>query len=98
VAWWVTITPEVLRGIQTFGFRNPSPDKILEFVECYLSQYGEECATNRWSKCPVDFFVYTHLLIHDGRFHTLEFVVNDTSKEVGVLRVVWVEHYPGDIL
>ncbi len=41
---------------------------------------------------------YRHLFIEGGRLHTLEFIVADTSSAVGVLRVVWVEHYPGDPL
>ncbi len=98
MGWWINITPEVVQGIKSFGFRDPAPDKILDFVEHYLSQYGDECATDRWAKCPDDYFVYTHIFLESGRFHALEFVVQDTSKEVGVLHVVWVEHYPGDPL
>jgi hypothetical protein len=26
----------------------------------------------------------------------LEFLVNDTAAQAGVLKVAWVEHYPGD--
>ena len=98
MAWWINITPRVVRGIESFGFSDPPPDKILEFVEHYLSQYGDACAANRWRACPDDFFVYTHILLHGGRLHTLEFIVDDTSKEVRVLHVAWVEHYPGDPL
>jgi len=43
VPWWVNITPEVVRGVQSFGFRDPTPDQILELVEQYLSQHGELC-------------------------------------------------------
>jgi hypothetical protein len=98
VAFWINITPEVVKGMESFGFKDPPPDKVLEFVERYLSQYGEACSMNRWDKCPERFFVYSHVLIHGGLFHTLEFVIEDTSKAVGVLHVVWVEHYPGDSL
>lgn len=98
MAWWVSITPEVVRGVESFGFTDPSPDRILELVEHYLANYGEQSAVDRWPKCPDDFFVYSHLLIEAGRLHTLEFIVEDTSAAVGVLRVVWVEHYLGDVL
>jgi hypothetical protein len=96
VAWWVYIAPEVASGVQSFGFANPPPHKILEFVEHYLAHFGDACATDRWDKCPDDFFVYTHLFIEGGRRHVLEFVVEDTSKEMGVLKVVWVEHHSGE--
>jgi hypothetical protein len=98
LAWWVSVTPEVVRGVESFGFKDPSPDRILEFVEHYLANYGEMCAMDRWSKCPDDFFVYSHVFIEGGRWQTLEFIVEDTSALVGVLRIVWVEHYPGDLL
>jgi hypothetical protein len=42
VAWWINIRPAVVQGIESFGFHDPPPDKILEFVEHYLSQFGEE--------------------------------------------------------
>jgi hypothetical protein len=95
VTWWVNVLPEVVDGVRSFGFTDPAPDKILEFVESYLSQYGEQCALDRWIGCPDDYFVYSHILSLGGRWHTLEFVVRDTSKQAGVLEVVWVEHYPG---
>jgi hypothetical protein len=94
VAWWVSITPEVVRGVESFGLTNP--DKILESVERNLALYGEKCAMDRWDKCPDDFFVYSHLFIEGGRLHNLVFLVDDTSASVGVLRVVWVDHYSGD--
>ena len=93
MAWWVNITPEVVSGVQSFGLSNPTA--VLEWVEHYLSQFGESCANDRWDKCPEDFFVYTHIVMEGGRLHSLVFVVDDASKEVGVLNVVWVEHYPG---
>jgi hypothetical protein len=98
VEWWIQISPEVIRGVQSFGFQDPPPDRILEFVESYLSQHGDACAIDRWDKSPDDFFIYSHLFIEGGRTHTLEFVVNDTAKEMGVLKVVWVEHRPGDLV
>jgi hypothetical protein len=98
VAWWVNITPEVVQAVQSFGFKAPPPDKILEFVEHYLSLHGAACATARWDKCPDDFFVYSHVFTEAGQLHTLEFLVKDTSAVVGVLNVIWVEHYPGDPL
>jgi hypothetical protein len=95
VAWWVSITPDVVRGVGSFGFRDPPAASILEAVEHYLAHYGEVCAVDRWNKCPDDFFIYNHIFVEGGRWHTLEFVVDDTSNAVGVLRVVWVEHHPG---
>lgn len=94
--WWVNIMPEVVSGIQSFGFTNPPPDKILEQVEQNLSNYGEMWAADRWEKCPDDFFIYTHLFLEGGRGHTLVFIVKDTAAVVGVLEVVWVEHHPLD--
>jgi len=98
VAWWVNITREVVEGLQSFGFQNPSPEQILQSVEHYLRTQGETWFEDRWNKCPEQFFVFTHILAEGGRLHTLEFVVEDTSKTVGVLNVVWVEHYPGNPL
>ena len=98
MAWWVSITPEVVRSVEACGFKDPSPASVLESVEYHLAHYGETGAMERWHKCPEDFFIYSHVLIEGGRFHTLEFLVNDTSAEAGVLRIVWVEHYPGDFL
>jgi hypothetical protein len=96
VRWWVNILPEVVSGIQSFGFTDPSLDKILEQVEQNLSHYGELWATDRWEKCPDDFFIYTHLFLEGDRRHTLEFLVKDTAAVVGVLEVVWVEHHFSD--
>jgi hypothetical protein len=61
VAWWVSITPEVVRGIESFGFKDPPPDSILESVERNLANYVETSAVDRWAKCPDDFFVYCHV-------------------------------------
>ena len=94
--WWVNILPEVVRGIQSFGFTDTPPDKILESVEQYLSNHGESCASDRWEKCPDDFFIYTHLYLEASRWHSLEFVVKDTAAVIGVLEVVWVEHHLSD--
>jgi hypothetical protein len=88
--------PEVVRGVHSFGFTDPSPDKILDSVQHYLANHGEACAADRWDRCPDDFFVYIHVLIEGGRWHSLEFVVDDTAAAVGVLKVVWVEHRLGD--
>jgi hypothetical protein len=96
VRWWVHILPEVVSGIQSFGFTDPPPDKILEAVEQYLSAHGESCAVDRWKKCPDDFFIYTHLFLERERWHALEFIVKDTAAVVGVLEVVWVEHHSSD--
>jgi hypothetical protein len=95
VRWWVNILPEVVRGVQSFGFSDPAPDTILESVERYLAHSGETYFTDRWDKCPDDYFTYAHVFIEGGRYHTLVFVVRDTAAEVGVLEVVWVEHHPG---
>ena len=94
--WWVNILPDVVKGIQSFGFTAPPPYEILEQVEQNLSNHGETWAVDRWDKCPDDFFVYTHLFIEGGRWHTLEFLVKDTAAVVGVLEVVWVEHRSSD--
>ena len=94
MAWWVSITPEVVRGVESFGFKDPPPDSTLGAVERYLTTHGENFAGDRWDKCPDDFFVYRHIFIESGRLQTLEFIVDDTSAAVGVLRVAWVEHYP----
>ena len=99
MAWWVVVTPAVVQGVRSFGFKDPTPDRILESMEHYLTHYGDVCATDRWSQCPDDFFVYTHVLIEGGRWHTLEFIVNDASAAaMGVLKVIWVEDYVGDFL
>jgi hypothetical protein len=98
VPWWVSILPEVVRGIESCGFTDPPPDKILEAVEQSIALNGEAYATDRWDQCPDDFFVYTHIFIEGGRYHTLEFVVEDTSAEAGVLKVAWVEHHPGGLV
>ena len=95
MAWWVSSTPEVVRGVESFGFRDPPTDCILESVEYNLANFGEVYAVDRWDKCPVDFFVYSHIFVEGSRWHTLEFLVDDTSAAVGVLRLVWVEHIPG---
>jgi hypothetical protein len=95
VSWWVNITSEVIEGVKSFGFTDPSAEEILDFVAHYLSEHGEDSAGQRWHQCPDDFFVYTHILIDAGCVHTLEFIVDDTSAEVSVLNVVWVEHHPG---
>jgi hypothetical protein len=96
MTWWVSIAPEVVEGIRSFGFEDPRPDRILESVEHYLAHYGEDCAIDRWDKCPESFFVYSHFFKAGGRWQTLELIVEDTSAAVGVLRVVWVEHHLGD--
>jgi hypothetical protein len=98
VSWWVQFEPEVVRGVESFGFSDPSPQTILELVERCLAQHGEACAVDRWAQCPDDFFVYTHVFIEGGRYHALEFVVNDTSDEMNVLKVAWVAHHPGDLV
>ena len=95
MTWWVSVEPAVVQGVESFGFKDPTPDKILGSVEHNLVHYGDKFATDRWDKCPDDFFVYTHLFIEGGRYQKLEFIVYDTSAEAGVLKVVWVEHYPG---
>jgi hypothetical protein len=94
VAWWVNILPEVVDGVRSFGFTDPAPDNILVSIESYLARYGEECAQDRWIRCPDDYFVYSHILISGWKYYTLEFVVRDTSKAAGVLEVVWVECFP----
>jgi hypothetical protein len=98
VRYWVNILPEVVRGVQSFGFTNPSSDDILQFVETYLAAHGERCAVDRWHQCPDDFFVYSHHFVEGGRYHSLEFLVRDTAAVVGVLEVVWVEHHPGNLV
>jgi hypothetical protein len=95
VRFWVIFLPEVERGLHSFGFPDPLPDRILRFVRAYLGRDGDKCAPDRWPVCPDDFFVYSHLFVEGGRYQSLEFVVNDTEMAVGVLRVVWVEHRPG---
>jgi hypothetical protein len=95
VAWRVSIAPDVIRYIRSVGFREQSPDQILQAVESYLAHHGDQCRTDRWNRCPDDFFVYSHVLVDGGRLHTLEFIVKDASAERGVLKVVWVEHYLG---
>lgn len=94
--WWVNILPEVVSGIQSFGVTDPPPEKILEQVEQNLSNHAELWTTDRWEKCPDDFFIYRHLFIEGGRGHMLDFVVKDTAAVVGVLEVVWVEHHSSD--
>jgi hypothetical protein len=37
VTWWVSILPEVVRGVESFGFSDPPPEKILESVEYNLA-------------------------------------------------------------
>jgi hypothetical protein len=98
VAWWVDITPEVVHGIQSFGFKKPSAADILEALNFNLANCGDTGALQRWNRCPDDYFVYSHIFIEGGRLHVLEFIVDDTSAPVGVLKVAWVEHYPGGIL
>jgi hypothetical protein len=97
VAWWIDITPQVVRGVVSFGFKDLPPDRILESVEGYLANHGDPSVMDRWNRCPDDFFVYSHVFIDGGRWQRLEFIVEDTSALVGVLRVVWVEHYSGDL-
>jgi hypothetical protein len=65
--WWVNVLPEVVSGIQSFGFTDPPPDKVLESVEQNLSNHGELWTTERWEKSPDDYFVYTHGFIESGR-------------------------------
>ncbi len=77
---------------------DPPPYQILDFVQHYLANYGETVAADRWDQCPDDFFVYTHIFIEGGRWHSLAFIVKDTAAAVGVLQVVWVEHHPGDLV
>jgi hypothetical protein len=98
VTWWVNVLPEVPQGIKSFGFSDPVSENILQSLEHYLSLYGERCAEDRWDRCPEKFFVYSHVLAHGGRLHTLVFIVDESSKAVGVLNVVWVENHPGDLL
>jgi hypothetical protein len=96
VKWWVNVLPEVVSGIEGMGFTDPPADKILESVEQYLSNFGESFFADRWEKCPDDFFVFRHVFIESNRWRALEFVVKDTAASVGVLEVVWVDHYPAD--
>ena len=94
----VNIAPEVVRGIESFGLQGQTSIRILESVEHNLAEFGDRFASDRWDKCPDDFFVYSHVLIDGGRWHNLVFVVDDTVEEMGILRVLWVEHYPGDFV
>lgn len=98
MAWWVNVLPEVPQGIKSFGFSDSLSASILQSLEHFLSLYGDQCAEDRWDKCPDMYFVYSHVLVDGGRMHTLIFIVEDTSKAVGVLNAVWVEHHPGDLL
>ena len=98
MAWWVSVSPEVVRGIESFGFKNPGLDRILESTEDYLKNFGDQCFEDRWSQNPDDFFVYSHIFIENGRLRTLVYLVNDTSAESGILKVVWVERHLGDLL
>ena len=41
MAWWVSITPEVVRGVESLRFKDLPADKILESMEHYLAHYGE---------------------------------------------------------
>ena len=94
--WMVEFLPEVVRGIESFGFGDTSADQILATVESYLAGHGEMFFADRWDKCPDDYFVYSHLFIDRGRYHALTFIVEDSQAEMGVLKVVWVEHHPGN--
>lgn len=90
MAWWIEIRPEVVRGLESFGFGNDA--EILEMLEKNLERSAELFIGDRWENRPSAYFVYSHVLTDaDGRIHVLEFVVSDELKEMGVLRVVWVE-------
>lgn len=91
VAWWVELTPQVVRGLESFGFKKPSAADILEMVDFNLGNCGDTIAMQRWKPCPDDYFVYSHVFVEDRRLHTLEFIVDATSAPAGVLKVVWVE-------
>lgn len=93
MAWWINIAEEVARGVKSFGLSDPNA--VLLAMQRYLSEHGEACAEGRWQHCPEKYFVYTHLFVEGGRLNALEFLVDDTSRTVGVLRVVWVEFHPG---
>jgi hypothetical protein len=84
----VEFLPEVVRGVESFGFIDSSADPILTSVEYYLAYHGEMFFADRWDKRPDDFFVYSHIFIDGGRYHALVFVVKDPQAEVGVLKVV----------
>lgn len=90
MAWWIEIRPEVVRGLGSFRLGNDA--EILEMLEENLTHSAELFIGDRWEKCPSGYFVYSHVMTDvEGRIHLLEFVVNDEMKEMGVLRVVWVE-------
>jgi hypothetical protein len=95
VSWTVNVLQETVDGVHSFGFPEATADALLQFVEGYLSDHTEDHMADRWSECPDDYFTYNHVLIAGGHWHRLEFVVRDSSKEFGVLEVVWVEDHPG---
>jgi hypothetical protein len=95
VQWLVEFLPEVVRGVESFGFSDVSADQIRASVEYYLGRHGEMFFADRWDKCPDDFFVYSHIFIDRGQYHALIFVVEDSHAEMAVLKVVWVEHHSG---
>jgi hypothetical protein len=96
VQWWVEFLPEVVRYVESRGFADPSADKILDAVEHHLVHHGDTFIADRWDKAPDDFFVFEHVFIEGGRYHLLKFVVKDAQAEMAVLKVVWVEHKPGN--
>ena len=98
MTWLVEFLPEVVRGVESFGFSDTSADQILTSVEYYLAHHGETFFADRWDNRPDDFFVYSHIFIDGGRYHALVFVVKDAQAEMAVLKVVWVEHYPGNLV
>jgi hypothetical protein len=86
MAWWVDISPEVEKGITSFGLNSAL---VLSTIESYLRNASEEDMSVRWVLNPDDYFVYVHVTATT----TLEFLVNDAAKVNGVLRLVWVERH-----
>ena len=96
MTWWVNVRQEVVDGVASFGLSDGEADALLNFVEGYLRQNADGCMPNRWPLCPDDYFLYEHVTFAGGHWHLLRFIVRDSSKESGVIEVVWVEDEVGD--